>query len=563
MKVVMSPLAHVLIYDSDTRGRETLVYGFEGDGVKAAAAAATAELPTLIAGHRPQIVVFTLRGDSRAAVAFVKSMAETEETRSIPRLVLGPAEALPEELRVLPGGTSFLALPAFVRDVITVCKLLVCGSPRTGENGQSELSGALSDYGLHFIVRTMVGLARSGIVQVERGNRKGELRFSEGDLVSAQVGPLQGHAALHQLLLWEDATLEIRFRPVARLGQSLPSGEELLEDTERFLRDFASATKNIGHAQSLFVQDAERVARLLDSIPAEVVPVMRLFDGQRSLGDVLEDSPFRVFDTLRTITRLLDMGIIRRKAIERPTTGFGYVRRARGDELIRPGLASASPAITPAPAPPTAAATAASEVAEPANEQRIGGLFSRQRAPRRRTGEMPIHPREEPTLPGKMETSTDTKSGTTTDSIPGTTMKVAKPPSVAVAAPPQRPKEAPPTSLTSVVHGELRIPSRNQRVNVSLVQVPKVVIDFEAVDVPRNSTGPTSSAASAAVVSLAEPDPGEAPTPPPEIPSIGRREAGDLPPVESVFARESGVYPSESAENIEDLDPKTGVPRPR
>ena len=177
MKAGMPALANVLIYDSDTRGRETLVYGFEGDGVKAAAAVAADELSTLLSAHRPQIVVVTLREDkdedSQGAVAFLRSLAEAEETRSMPCLVLGPGDTLPEELRALLGGISFIALPAFVRDVITACKLLVSGSPSTGEEGQSELKGTLSDYGLYFVVRTMVGLARSGIVQVERGNRKG------------------------------------------------------------------------------------------------------------------------------------------------------------------------------------------------------------------------------------------------------------------------------------------------------------------------------------------------------------------------------------------------------
>jgi hypothetical protein len=449
----MSRLANVLIYDSDTRGRETLVYGFEGEGVKVASAAARAELPLLIANARPQVIILTLRDDSAGAVELIRSLAEIDEARDIPRLVLAPAEGIPEELRA---ATSFIALPAFVRDVITAAKLLVGGSPSPrpeGESGQpdgmTELSGALSEYGLYFIVRTMVGLGRSGIVQVERGNRKGELRFSEGDVVSAQVGSLQGHAALHQLLLWEEATLEIRFRPVVRLGQSLPSGEDLLDDCERFLRDFAHATKNVGHAQSLFVQDAERVARLLDSIPAEVVPVMRLFDGQRSLGDVLEDSPFRVFDTLRTITRLLDMGIIRRKAIERPTTGMGHLRRGRNEEWIRPGAGETPAAPATQAAPPAAEGPGSEEAPE---EQRVG-LFTRRRAPRRRTGEVPAPPGIAP--PDRA--------------------------SVAVVAPLPR-AAGTPSSTSIAVHGELRVPSRNAPNPAAVPDVPKVVIDFGVPD---------------------------------------------------------------------------------
>ena len=496
MKADMPRLANVLILDSDNRGRETLVYGFEGEGVKAAAAAVTAEVPGLILSTHPQVLILTLRENNPDLVEFVKLLAESADTGAIPRLVLAHAEGFPPELR---GTSSFIALPAFVRDVITAAKLLVGGSARPGEDGQSELAGALSEYGLYFILRTMVGLGRSGFVQVERGSRKGELRFSEGDLVSAQVGSLQGHAALHQLLLWEEAALEIKFRPVVRLGQSLPSGEGLLEDCERFLRDFAHATKNIGHAQSLFVQDAERVARLLDSIPAEVVPVMRLFDGQRSLGDVLEDSPFRVFDTLRTITRLLDMGIIRRKAIERPTTGFQHLRRTRGEEWSDRDRRPARPPIRPTlrlpPPTPTRSRRRASS----------GSVF----------------------LPA--------------GGLPAGAPASIQPPG-ASSAPARRPRtrrsihrwrwsrrpRARSSAATMAVHGELRVPSRSHVRTAAVPDVPKVVIDFGAVEEPappdpspRTASGRTVSGVRSAEFDVPPRQPAEAPAVPPvEGPSI-------------------------------------------
>ena len=454
MKAAMPRLTSVLIYDNDLRGRETLVYGFEGDGIKVTSASETDDLPAVIRAQKPQVLILTMRGDGpHPAVA---RLTDSEEGRDLPRLVLASSRAAvgAADGAGASGAKGFLLLPAFVRDVITAAKLLVGGVGDDKADAQSELQGALSEYGLYFIVRTMVGLGRSGIVAVERSGRKGEIRFSEGDVVSTQVGPLQGHAALHQLLLWEEASLEIKFRPVVRLGQSLPGGEDLLQDCERFLRDFAHATKNIGHAQSLFVQDAERVARLLESIPPEVVPVMRLFDGQRSLGDVLEDSPFRVFDTLRTITRLLDMGIIRRKAIERPTTGFpGNLRRPR-DEWVRPSEAAvrATPAVPPTPPvqPPAPLASAAGEA------EKVG-LFTRKRPPRKRTGEVLV-PTADQAAPRP--------------SAPDAPLQASA--SIEVVAPPR-------TGLTSSVHGELRVPSRHLPA-ATVSDVPKVVIDFGAVE---------------------------------------------------------------------------------
>src|SRR5205814_3842794 len=103
-----------------------------------------------------------------------------------------------------------------------------------------------SEYGLFFLLRTMIGLGRSGILQIERANRRGEIRFFEGQVTAAQVGSLQGSAALHHLLLWEEAALDLKLRQVIHRGPLHQRSEDLLDEAERFLRDFAHASKNLG-----------------------------------------------------------------------------------------------------------------------------------------------------------------------------------------------------------------------------------------------------------------------------------------------------------------------------
>src|SRR6185436_15661872 len=193
----------------------------------------------------------------------------------VPVLMLGPP-SMREEARA--ARAELLPLPVFVRDVLTAAKVLV-GLPEADENQETELSGALSDYGLFYLLRTMLGLGRSGILQIERATRRGELRFSSGEVTAVQVGSLQGTAALHHLLLWEEAALDLKLRPVVHRGAFNQRTEDLLEEAERFLRDFAHATRNLGPTRTVLVADGERAAQAGESVPTEVVPVLRLFDG--------------------------------------------------------------------------------------------------------------------------------------------------------------------------------------------------------------------------------------------------------------------------------------------
>jgi hypothetical protein len=400
----MPRLCHAILYDADDKGRETLAYGFEVDGLKVTATGRADEFErALTSAAAVEAAIVVLREDDDRAIPLLRALAESTQTAALPRLVLADADVLPEEVAQmnLPGPSGFLPLPAFVRDVVTAAKLLAGGAARpTGE--ETALEGALSDFGLFFILRTMVALGLSGIVEIDRSNRKGELRFHEGEIVSAQVGGLEGAPALHQLLLWEEAALAIRFRATVRRGQEFLRGEELLDDCARFLRDFEHATRSIGHAQSLFVQDAEKTASLLESVTAELSPVLRLFDGQRNLGDVLEDSPYRVFDTLRTVARLIELKTIRRKAIEKPTTGLPPGRRprpAQEDWLSRNGETSASTSGQPS----SGATGNADQAPVPARIERFASAAAMadaaargRRSFRRKTGEHAIAPAPAP-----------------------------------------------------------------------------------------------------------------------------------------------------------------------
>jgi hypothetical protein len=88
------------------------------------------------------------------------------------------------------------------------------------------------------------------------------------------------------------------------------SAEELLDECERFLRDFAHAARDLGAPRCVYVPAAGRDPSTSGLQPSQLGPALRLFDGQRTLTDVIEDSPFRVFDTLRVIKRLLDAGAL-------------------------------------------------------------------------------------------------------------------------------------------------------------------------------------------------------------------------------------------------------------
>ncbi|HXI57847.1 MAG TPA: DUF4388 domain-containing protein [Polyangia bacterium] len=308
----MNHLSLLLLVDSDRHGLDALTYGFEREGCAVAGTVDASMAPELARTTTPQLAVISLREPDPSGLRLITGLRGQPSTKDLPVVTLGPASMRPAAMAA--GASDFLSTPLYVRDVISVGKLMllvrdaVASSPAENE---IELQARLSEYyGLYYLIRAMSATNRSGILQLNRGNKKGEVRFSEGAVTSAHVGTLQAFPALHQLLLWEEAAISLKLRPVVRRSQFTLDAADLLQECERFMRDFAHAARDLGAPRTVYVATSGTPVPGAKRVPAEATPVLRLFDGRRTLADVIEESPFRVFDTLRVIKRILDAGAL-------------------------------------------------------------------------------------------------------------------------------------------------------------------------------------------------------------------------------------------------------------
>ena len=300
----------LFVVDADARSLETLTFGFEREGYRVTGTSDLKRAALMGRTAGAEVAVVSLREPEPSSLEVVSELRAM--ARETPIVVLGPQGSKADALRA--GAAEFLTLPTYLRDVIGVGKLTALGSKAgkgPGPEGASELQTRLSEhYGLFYLLRAMASSERSGILSLTRGNRRAELRIHEGTVVSATVGAMQGLPALHHLLLWEEAALSLTSRAIPKRSQLHLSAQEILDECERFLRDFAHAARDLGSPRTLYAAAAEPAAELRGLQPSQVTPLLRLFDGRRVLADVIEESPFRIFDTVRMIRRLRDAGML-------------------------------------------------------------------------------------------------------------------------------------------------------------------------------------------------------------------------------------------------------------
>ena len=211
------------------------------------------------------------------------------------------------------GASEFVATPAFIRDIVNGCKLALIGRAATdrpaGQPARPPRRGCRTSAAVYYILRALAAMGASALLRLERGNRRAELRVSDGRLLSASVDALQSLPALHHTLLWEQASLSIKLGPAGKRNQLNLTTQQVLDEGERFLRDFAHAARELGPSSIVYLT-APAGAATPGLQTAQAAPLLRLCDGHRTLADVISDSPFRIFDTLRMIKRLRDSGAL-------------------------------------------------------------------------------------------------------------------------------------------------------------------------------------------------------------------------------------------------------------
>jgi CheY-like chemotaxis protein len=308
---------------------------------------------------RPDVVVTEVSEGSD--LRLLERLRVLPQTRDVPVLLLtkGAWARRRTQLRDL-GVQELLAKPAFVQDV-AVLSWLHAGSPAREE----KFRGELGDASCAVLLRGLLAGGRSGELLLEPLG--GRITFRDGAVVDAGVAALSGERALLRLMALDAKSYELSFHPVegaARMTVELP---ELTGRGFDHVRRFTALRRELPSLDAVVSQDFRALSGALDSLSSPLRAVLRLFDGRRTVREVLDDSPFDDVTGATTIIQLHALGLLTYPEQSPP-------------EADTPNVESAPPPaheIHPPPIPPrvsvseTRAAEARSEAAS-----ETSGLFA-------------------------------------------------------------------------------------------------------------------------------------------------------------------------------------------
>ncbi len=319
----MADNTSLLLVDADARSLRVLEVSLKKAGFAVRTAESVAAARDAISAERPEVVITesTLPdGDGFGLCAELKSGDDKSS------VVFLSQESSPEQKiqAINAGADDFLAKPVLVKDIITRLRALLetRESERLAKRERpGNLSGNLASMGVVDLLQVMETGKKSGIVHVSSdpvksggyvsgAEERGTMFFRDGNLVDAKLGEKVGAEVVYRMLLWEDGVFEIEFKQISRSDVvNLPTQTILLEGMRR-VDEWSKLQAELPALSAKPTLDYATLGRTFPVVPEDTQAVLHLFDGRRTLFEVVDDAPMADTDALQIIAELHDRGVL-------------------------------------------------------------------------------------------------------------------------------------------------------------------------------------------------------------------------------------------------------------
>jgi DNA-binding response OmpR family regulator len=307
----------LLLVDADPRSVRVLEVSLRKAGYSVTTAADGLDALAKIESLTPDLVLSDTRLPKLDGYTLVRKLKERVEWASIPVVFLTSQKSIEDKIRGLELGVEdYLTKPIFVRELLARVNLLLARrtqeniATRTTSGGRTRFSGSIQDMAVVDLLQTFEVSRKSGVVHLSSGTQKAKIYFRDGKIVDAEVSHLRGEEAVYRTLIWNEAEFEVEFSAVKNEDIIATSTQGILMEGMRRVDEWGRLLEQLPSLATIFEIDHAELLERLSEIPDELNGILKLFDGKRSLLQVVDESPFEDLSTLSTVSKLYFEGLL-------------------------------------------------------------------------------------------------------------------------------------------------------------------------------------------------------------------------------------------------------------
>lgn len=340
---------HLLLVDPDAKGLRVMEVSLKKSGFSVTTASNGRDALDKIQISPPELIISDTKMPEMDGFELLQKLKESPRTAVIPFIFLTSQKDIEFKIKGLELGVEdYLTKPIYIKEIVTRIKIML--EKRTKEtlekrDQKSAFAGQLSDMGIVDLLQTVEIGRKTGAIRVHESNGNGEaiIYFRNGKVIDAELSTLRGEKAVYRLLVWNDGTFEMEFMAIDRPEAIEMSTQGLLMEGMRRVDEWGRLLEQLPPLLTCFEVDYQELTERLSEIPDEINSILRLFDGKRTLIDVVDASNYGDLEALNVISKLYFEGLIydvssRNGGVTPPATpdeGDGEVDREPEEEAIK------------------------------------------------------------------------------------------------------------------------------------------------------------------------------------------------------------------------------------
>jgi CheY-like chemotaxis protein len=307
----------LLLVDADTKSLRVLEVSLKKAGFNVTTALSGEDAFSKVELSTPDLIISETRMPELDGLTFVRRLRDKPDWSQIPIIFLTGQADVEEKIRGLEMGVEdYLTKPIYIKELIARVKILLSKRERLSleENKRetrTKFQGQLADMGVVDLIQTIEISRKSGVIHFKSASgRKGAVYFRGGKVIDAELGRLTAEDAVYRLLIWNEGEFEVEFKNVRRKDVIDMSSQGLLMEGMRRVDEWGRLSEQLPPLNAIFEVDYRELAERLAELPDEINGILRLFDGRRSLMEVVDDSDFADLEALTVISKLYFEGLI-------------------------------------------------------------------------------------------------------------------------------------------------------------------------------------------------------------------------------------------------------------
>ena len=307
---------HLLLVDADTKSLRVMEVSLKKAGFSVTTAVNGKDAMEKVEISLPELIISDTKMPEMDGFELCQKLKELPKTQTIPFIFLTSQKSIEYKIKGLELGVEdYLTKPIYIKEIVTRIKIMLEKRAKESlerRDPKSGFSGALQDMGVVDLLQTVEIGRKTGLIRFNEasGRQQATIYFKNGKVIDAELGELRGEKAIYRLLVWNDGFFEMDFQAVERPETIEMSTQGLLMEGMRRVDEWGRLLEQLPPLETKFEVDFHELSDRLSEIPDEINSILRLFDGKRTLIEVVDSSNYGDLEALNVISKLYFEGLI-------------------------------------------------------------------------------------------------------------------------------------------------------------------------------------------------------------------------------------------------------------